>query len=228
MAGYFSYFGKVNYNFDEALSSAQVVTNILQRSAFLKEVAENAAVAYEYQIQDGDTPEIIAHKLYGDPQRHWIVLLFNKLINPQYEFPLQISSLEKYILTKHGLASIALAMSTKYITRKVIEKSISQYGVVIARTKEKFAISDYTASYTTGSLTSVPNVTVGSTYPITAESYEETFSDGTTVTQSVYLEALSYYDYEVELNEERRTIKLLDVKYIQTIEQEFKKLMSNG
>jgi Base plate wedge protein 53 len=228
MAGYFSFFGKINYNFDDAAASSQLVTNILQRSAFLKEVSENTAIAYEYQLQDGDTPEIIAHKLYGDPNRHWVVLLFNKLYNAQYEFPLPSNSLEKYILSKHGLANIGVALSTKYLTRKVVEKTITQYGVIIARTTEKFSVSGYTADYTTGAITATPNVTLGTIYPVAAESYEKTFDDGTTVTQTVYLEALSYYDYEVELNESRRNIKLLDAKYMQTIEQEFKKLMYNG
>lgn len=228
MAGYFSYFSKINYNFDEATGSAQLVTNLLQRSAFLKEVADNTAIAYEYQLQDGDTPEIIAHKLYGDAKLHWVILLFNKLTNPQYEFPLPINSLEKYMLSKHSLANIAAARNSKYLTRKVVEKTISEYGIITYRTTEKFAISDYTADFDTGALTSAPVVSLGTTYPLTAESYEKTFSDGTTTTQTVYLEAVSYYDYEVELNEARRLIKLLDATYIQKVENEFKKLMSNG
>lgn len=228
MAGYFSYFNKIKYNFDEAAASAQLVTNILQRSAFLKEVSENTAVAYEYQLQDGDTPEIIAHKLYGDSNLHWVVLLFNKLFNPQYEFPLPIKSLENYIMSKHDFEDIATARSSKYQTRKVVEKTITEYGIITYRTIEKFAVGDYTANYDTGALTSTPNVSIGTIYPLESESYTETFNDGTTVTQTVYLEAISYYDYEVEQNEARRLIKLLDVSYISRVEQEFKKLMRNG
>jgi hypothetical protein len=227
MAGYFSYFNKTRYSFDVDANSAQLVTNILQRSAFLKEVAENTAIAYEYQIQDTDTPEIIAHKLYGDPNLHWIVLLFNKLYNPQYDFPLPNNSLEKYIVSKHNLANIGTAKNTKYITRKVVEKTISEYGVVSYRTTDKFVVGDYIADYDTGALTSTPNVVLNTIYPLTSESFEKTFDDGTTVTQTAYLEAVSYYDYEVELNEEKRLIKLLDVSYIQRVQQEFKKLMRN-
>lgn len=227
MAGYFSHFNKIRYNFDDAAASAQLVTNILQRSAFLKEVSENTAVAYEYQLQDGDTPEIIAHKLYGDPNLHWVILLFNKLFNPQYEFPLPIKSLENYMLSKHDLASIALAKSTKYLTRKVVEKTITEYGITTYRTTEKFAVGSYTADYDTGAITAVPTVSIGTIYPIAAESYDKTFDDGTTVTQTVYLEAISYYDYEIEQNEARRIVKLLDVSYISRVEQEFKKLMRN-
>jgi hypothetical protein len=227
MAGYFSYFNKIAYNLEDNVTSTQLVTNLLQRSAFLKEVAENTAIAYEYQLSDGDTPETIAHKLYGDSNRHWIILLFNKLINPQYEFPLTGIALDKYIMRKHG-KTLAEALSQVYVTRKIIEKVLTEYGVVKYRTTEKYELSTIQANFDTGATSELPVVDIGVPYPVVAESFSTTFTDGTTLTQTVTLEALSYYDYEVEQNEAKRTIKLLDVSYISRVEDEFMKLMSNG
>lgn len=227
MAGYFSYFNKIAYNLEDNTNSVQLVTNLLQRSAFLKEVADNTAIAYEYQIADGDTPEIIAHKLYGDSNRHWIILLFNKLINPLYEFPLSGLAFEKYVTNKHGL-TLAQTLSIVYVTRKVIQKTLTQYGVVKYRTTEKYEMSSLQADFDTGETTYLPSVNIGVPYPVVAESFVQSFDDGTTLTQVVTLEALSFYEYEVEQNEARRTIKLLDVSYISRVEDEFMKLMSNG
>jgi hypothetical protein len=227
MAGYFSYFNKIAYNLEDNVTSSQLVTNLLQRSAFLKEVAENTAIAYEYQLSDGDTPETIAHKLYGDSNRHWIILLFNKLINPQYEFPLSGIALDKYITNKYGI-TLSQALSTVYINRKVIQKTLSQYGVVKYRTTEKYEMSGIQADFNTGEISYLPSVDIGVPYPVVAESFVKTFDDGTTLTQVVTLEALSFYEYEVEQNEAKRTIKLLDVSYISRVEDEFMKLMSNG
>lgn len=240
MAGYFSHFGKITYNLANNSTTATLATNIFQRSSFLKEISENTAIAYEYEITDGDTPEVLAHKLYGDPNRHWIILLYNKLSNPLYEFPLSMPALEKYIQYKHG---VTLEDSKTYSihVRKKIAKTISEYGIVKYRTDEYVILGTYelppAAPYSdTGESPTTPEqaledtstVTIGNDVPVVDESFEVTFDDGTTLNQTVTLQAVSYYDYELELNESRRKIKLLDAVYVARIEEEFRKLMRNG
>ena len=44
MAGYFSYFPKTLYTFDKNTLNQQVVTNIFARSAFIQDIANNAAI----------------------------------------------------------------------------------------------------------------------------------------------------------------------------------------
>lgn len=41
-----------------------------------------------------------------------------------------------------------------------------------------------------------------------------------------YFESVSFFDYENELNEQRKNIKLIDVAYVAAIEREFKQLLS--
>lgn len=42
-----------------------------------------------------------------------------------------------------------------------------------------------------------------------------------------YVEGVSFFDYENELNEKKKNIRLIDLAYVQSIEQEFKSLMSS-
>lgn len=42
-----------------------------------------------------------------------------------------------------------------------------------------------------------------------------------------YFTPITYYDYETEVNEEKKNIKLIDVAYVQAIEDEFKTLLSS-
>ena len=79
---YFESFPGTIYTFDKNTLNNQLVTNILARSTFLKEIANNSSVSYEYDVKETDTPEIIAYKIYGDANRSWIILLFNQIINP--------------------------------------------------------------------------------------------------------------------------------------------------
>jgi hypothetical protein len=50
----------------------------------------------EYDIKDGETPEIIAEKLYGNPLYHWILMIVNERYNHFKDFPL--SGVELYNL----------------------------------------------------------------------------------------------------------------------------------
>ena len=49
--------------------------------------------------------------------------------------------------------------------------------------------------------------------------------DGTTITERVTKETQSYFQYEVDLNEAKRTIKLIKPEFVPAIEKEFKKVI---
>ena len=35
--------------------------------------------AYDYDVQDGETPEMIAHKYYDDPELHLTIMIANNI-----------------------------------------------------------------------------------------------------------------------------------------------------
>ena len=45
------------------------LTNLMLRSEIVPTLLNNPLLFYNYDIQDGDTPESIANKYYGDPYR---------------------------------------------------------------------------------------------------------------------------------------------------------------
>ena len=101
MAKYFNFFPKTFYSLSDKSTAADLVTNVIARFGFEQELKENSSVYYAYDIQDGDTPETIANKYYGSPERHWVVLLFNDIIDPQYDWPLDQRTIIKYIDDKY-------------------------------------------------------------------------------------------------------------------------------
>ena len=64
MAGYFSKFPKLFFSSNNNRTIDRI-TNIMAKFSLNESIKENTAVYYEYDIVEGDTPEIIAHKLYG-------------------------------------------------------------------------------------------------------------------------------------------------------------------
>ena len=77
---YFKEFPKFIYDFKnpDGSTSTQIVKDITRNVRFRKEVFANISVFDEYDIVDGETPEIIAEKVYGNPKYHWVIMLANE------------------------------------------------------------------------------------------------------------------------------------------------------
>ena len=77
-----------------------LVTNLLTRASILQNLLVNPQLFYSYDIQDGDTPEIVAAKYYGDSYRYWLVLFANQILDPQWQWPLSSQQFQAYINDK--------------------------------------------------------------------------------------------------------------------------------
>lgn len=222
--GYFNYFPKIVYTFDRDTVNQQAVTNIFARSTFLKEIADNSSIYFEYQVQESDTPEVIAHKIYGDAYRSWIVLLFNKYINPLYEFPMKSVVLDEYVENRYN-QTLNEAKTTIHHYEQEVTTTITFNGVQFYQSSVSSIISDKEFNFVTNTLVdrTVPGTADTS---VTVSTEQKTLANGQTATIVTRNKAVSNYQYEINENEKRRKIKLLDPAYVSGVEQEFKQLMS--
>ena len=83
---YFANFPSIVYdatgNFD-----FKVVTNLLRRVALRQKIRENVLIFDTYDVKNGETPEILADKLYGESELHWIILLLNDVTDRYHQWP---------------------------------------------------------------------------------------------------------------------------------------------
>lgn len=179
-----------------------VMTNLMSRVSIIPEVLKNPMVYYQYDIQEGDTPETIAYKYYGDSYRYWIVLFANEITDPQWQWPMDNNVFSDYLLNKYGPTFNVYANVHHY--EKVITK-------VDLNTRT----------------TTVENVIIDeSTYnslPITTQTFD--LPTGT-VTIHTDKNAVNYYDYELNLNEKNRNIRILNANYVGELEAQFESLMA--
>ena len=54
-----------------------------------------------YDVKEGETPEIIADKLYNDPQLHWIVLMVNNIVDRYHGWPMSGNQFLDYVNEKY-------------------------------------------------------------------------------------------------------------------------------
>lgn len=216
MAKYFNQFPKTVYATEKTPVGVDSVTNIISRFSFQNELKENIASFYKYQIKDSDTPEIIAHKYYGDSERHWIVLMFNDIVDPQFDWPMPYNTLINYIDQKYTANGSANTTPQTGLAWAMSQNNVQAYYKTITRTAPD-------------STQNIEVLTIdANTYSNLASSSSNTYTlaDGNVITETITKSKKTYYDYEMETNEAKRDIKLLKSDFAYDVEKEFKRVIN--
>jgi hypothetical protein len=209
MSKYFSYFPKTVYSLNS--SDVDAVTNIVSRFGFEQAFKNNSSVYYEYDVQDSDTPEIIANKFYGSSERHWAVLMINDIVDPQFDWPLDQRTIISFIDEKY-----------------TANANSGQSGIAWAQSNVKayYKIETRTTISTDTELKTKLEIDANTYANVVSSTSNLTLNDGNIIKIAISKETESYYDYEVEQNESKRTIKLLKPEFVSSIEEELRSVFN--
>lgn len=104
---YFRELPNIQYqNFLQESSGSQdyiLMKNIFLRGKLRDDLRINFVNFNKYTIGDGERPDQIAEKLYGNPTYDWIVIISAGITNIQDEFPLSSQQLYEYVTEKYGV-----------------------------------------------------------------------------------------------------------------------------
>jgi Base plate wedge protein 53 len=194
----------------------ETLVNIMLRGKIRDAVLKKAALYYQYQIKDGQRPDIIAEKYYGNPRYTWAIFYANNIFHPIYDWPMDQLTFNKYLNEKYGVSypKGTLAQTHHY---ELYNKHTKQKLIVDRDTYLKHSSSTKMAT----KIDSKPYYEVVDNktkerYEISEWVYENSFKNTAILVRSV-----SMYDYEVEKNDARRNIFVLDKKYISQLTNEF-------
>ena len=247
---YFDNFPKIPYDINGDGLNTETVTNIFRRMGILRDVLSNASSYVLYEVEENDTPEIIAEKMYNDAGAGWIILYANQIIDPQFDWPMNDEVFRKYIVRKYG--SVANAQTTYHHYEKVVETRVGDqvYTRTYEVNKERLTENALDVPYTyytpySGNLvlTVDTNLVTADNVMFTADhsnhysyddtslpeyySYEAHEVNNKTVYLNTYANAVSNYDYEYNKNDEKRFIKVIKAAYYNQIMSEFKKTIGD-
>ena len=220
MAKYFRHFPKTFYTPSDDSPGLDSVTNIISRFTIEPTLLENTNLFYPYDVQDTDTPEIIADKIYGNSERHWIVLAVNQIVDPQWDWPLNQDTFIKYVNDKYT-ANADTENNETGIQWALDESNIHAYFKTVTRTITAGASNRESRSRNQ----TIEKLEIdANTYAsVAAETtFDDVLNDGTRVIETVTKQTESYYTYEFNENEEKRSIKILKSDFVLELEKEFK------
>ena len=163
---YFSMFPNILY--DAKGNGQSTVMKDIFRRVKLKSTSRVVGFDY-YDVQDGEAPEIIAHKYYGDVGLHWTILVANDIVDYYHQWPMSTQTFEQYVTEKYTNPA---------------------------------AVHHYEVTATSGDTTTVIDV-------------------GMNTTDYGSATAVSNYQYEEKLNNEKSRIRLIQPKFITEFVKEF-------
>lgn len=190
MSKYFQYFPTIAHDLTNIGQKVQL-TNVLRRFTVESSVRNNIDVYHDYIIQQGDRPDTIAHKYYGDSGYGWMVLLYNEIQHPLFDWPMFGKDFIDYVTDKYG--SITAANTTVHEYRKILRKKETLFNGTIIQ--ERYVVVD-----------------------------EDTYNN----TVPADRVEISKYDWEVEEQERKRKIRILDKRYFAQVKNELKYILRNG
>lgn len=232
-------------NFPIAEYDNKKATNIFVRLAFSQRIIDNIDYFDLYDIEDGDTPDMLSYRIYNDTGLGWIIMLANKIVDPQFDWYMTDKQFDDWIKSKYG--SIEYAQTHTHHFEKVVVRN----NITTGKTEEDRFVVNNDRLTQNRLLEPHEYYTPWNLYDLTADTIKREADDSTFVsdvnsfdyaalerTQAVFVydingqtiheqahgEEISIYDYEKRINENRRTIRIPHLTYVTQILNELSKL----
>jgi hypothetical protein len=172
-----------------------IVKNIFKRSKLRTDVDQAITAFNYYYVEQGMRPDMVAKDLYGDSELDWVILTTNNILNVRDQWPLEQNDLYEYMLEKYG-SDANIGGIHHHETKKIVD----EYNRVV-----------------------VPaGLEVDSNFSLEYLNYS---GQKIIVSSSQVVSAITNYQYEVKLNDEKRKIRVLKPQFVSLFLTDHKNIM---
>ena len=94
------------------------VKNLFRRAKLRTDVDQSVTAFDYYQVQDNERPDIIAQKIYENPELDWVIMITNNITSMRNQWPLSNNELYNYCLEKYG-SDLAVMQTHHFETQEI-------------------------------------------------------------------------------------------------------------
>lgn len=172
---------------NDKTSSAETVTvkNLFRRVKLRDDLFLDFTAIDKYRIKGNERADQVAHLFYGDPKLDWIILTINNVIDQNFNWPMTDEHFYEFLLTKYGS-----------------EENITALKYHITKEVKDFA----------GNVMLEGGIVVDEDFEF--KFYDTTLQVQVTASGPTLLTPITNYEYEIDLNEQKRTIFILKREYL--------------
>ena len=80
----------------------KLLPDILRRVKLRAKVKSGGMIFDRYDVKEGERPEDIAFKWFGDPELHWVILMTNNVTDRYYGWPMNSVQFAEFLTDKYG------------------------------------------------------------------------------------------------------------------------------
>lgn len=181
-----------------------IIPDLLTRIKIKMTEQDKKLMLFDYMMTDGETLESVSLKFYNTQDYHWTIMYINERYDYIADFPIQYESLESYCQSKYGAENVW---------------NVHHYEDDDGNISDEY-VFDW-KNQGGGQPTGIPAET-----PVWRDRYQ--YSEiGTDWVQlrTKPARAITNFEYEDQINESKRMIKLIKAKYIGQFVQEYEKAL---
>ena len=98
---YFSKFPLFAYDMKNN-DNYKLLPDILRRVKLRATIKSGGMLFDRYDVKEGEKPEDVAYKWFGDAELHWVILMTNNITDRYYGWPLNHVQFAEFITDKYG------------------------------------------------------------------------------------------------------------------------------
>ena len=98
---YFSKFPNIAYDI-KGDSVRKLLPDILRRVKLRASIKSGGMLFDKYDVKEGEKPEDVAFKWFGDPELHWVILMTNNVTDRYYDWPMNQAQFAEYLNDKYS------------------------------------------------------------------------------------------------------------------------------
>lgn len=243
MSGYFKHIPNIGYDF-KSDGNIAVAKDLFKKVQIFPYLQQSISGYEYYQVMDGERPDILANKLYGDSTLYWTFFLVNENLQDFNDWPKSNSLLKKFIDRKYpgtiliGSASTDIVsynhdtnVSSKFLLGEKVSISNGAFGFVtkVDPTFNRIVVNSVNGSF-------------ANDFVVTGEKSNKSFTISSVSLEKVvtrhYLDSndlltlsssgntpVSYEEHEINVNNDKESIRYILPQFISSVVSEFRELM---
>ena len=141
---YFNKFPLYQYDIEDN-QYRTLITDIVRRVNLKSNAKANTLVFDNYNVKDGEQPDTVADKYYGDSMLHWIIVTVNN-ITSRYDWPLDQVALSDFVNDKYsnpdGIHHYEINATSGDTTKKLTVSSDTSGALPVTNYEHEQTVND--------------------------------------------------------------------------------------
>ena len=143
MSEFFQHYPQISYDISGTKpAKVKTVINLMEKAKLKMMVKDDIVAYFPYSIMEGERPDHVSEKVYGNVKYTWLIFLINDITDPIYDWPLATREFGAYVKNKYG--SLATAKNSIHQYEQILRTRVEATGTTEAIPEASIIIDETT------------------------------------------------------------------------------------